>query len=222
MLLFFLCVYGSCHQQRTSYSDPLFLSYFAALSVYVALLLYWMYLSDNHFLRKFAWGNCGGSLAGLQNFLKDSLTIRAATAADQPYPTIFWWFLAAAMVSAFGGLLVLTACLRRYDATYSAATFVGSFVVSASAMSAAHYKTFQELNGLSADILYPFGLFVLIVGVFIFVGESRGGETWNNKNGADGIHRDYDPVRKNSDFELSVRLIPTISFFVLKEPMLVN
>jgi hypothetical protein len=36
-------------------------------------------------------------------------------------------------------LLCLSSCMKRYDATYSAAMFVVSFVISASLMSAVHY-----------------------------------------------------------------------------------
>lgn len=59
--------------------------------------------------------------------------------------------------------------MKRYDATFSAASFVGSFVVSASIMSAVHYHTFDHLSGLADWILYPGGLLVLMSGVIILV-----------------------------------------------------
>ena len=74
-----------------------------------------------------------------------------------------------AVVTSFGGLLFLTACMKRYDATYSAAMFVGSFVVAASIMSAIHYDTFQHLQHAHQLALYPAGLLVLVVGVYLLL-----------------------------------------------------
>lgn len=121
-------------------------------------------------MRRFAWGAAGGSLTGLQNFLKDSLTILKARHGTFP------WYLPVmvllAIITAFVGLLLLTACMKRYDATYSSAMFVGSFVISASVMSAFHYNTFSNLDELYDYILYPLGLVILMVGVFILVHET--------------------------------------------------
>mmetsp|Transcript_125113 Transcript_125113/g.186910 ORF Transcript_125113/g.186910 Transcript_125113/m.186910 type:complete len:376 (+) Transcript_125113:45-1172(+) len=180
-------------QVRTSYCDPYFVAYLVGTCLYFALLVYWMLFSRNHILKRFAWGSCGGSLTGLQNFLKDSLTIAKATGPEEHYPWFFYLFLAMAGVSAFGGLLFLTACMKRYDATYTAASFVGSFVVSASLMSAAHYKTFVDLKGVLNYILYPTGLVILMVGVYVLVRDSKdGGET-------EGEQLSRGPVRKNSE-----------------------
>ena len=78
-----------------------------------------------------------------------------------------------AIGTAFAGLLFLTACMKRYDATYSSAMFVGSFVVSASIMSAIHYDTFQHLQSLWNFVLYPAGLVILMAGVYILVVETK-------------------------------------------------
>ena len=88
------------------------------------------------------------------------------------------------------GLLFLTACMKQYDATFSSAMFVGSFVISASIMSTIHYSTFQDLNGIINYIMYPFGLMVLLAGVAILLGSSTvtGGEDILN---ADGEVCDY-------------------------------
>lgn len=86
-----------------------------------------------------------------------------------PWYTPLLAFLA--IFTAFVGLLFLTACMKRYDATYSAAMFVGSFVVSASIMAAVHYATFAHLVGVVNWILYPGGLLVLMSGVWILVKE---------------------------------------------------
>jgi len=124
-------------------------------------------------LRRFAWGVSGGSITGLQNFLKDSLTIMKAVKAEDDdmlsYPWCFYIMIFLGSATAFGGLFCLTACMKRYDATFSSATFVGSFVISASIMSAVHYDTFQHLLGIWNWILYPAGLGVLMLGVILLV-----------------------------------------------------
>jgi hypothetical protein len=84
--------------------------------------------------------------------------------------------------------------MKRYDATYSAASFVGSFVVSASIMSAAHYNTFAYLESMWNYILYPVGLGVLMFGVFILVRETR-----DSDEDDDEFETFVGPVRKNSE-----------------------
>ena len=87
------------------------------------------------------------------------------------------------------GLLFLTACMKQYDATFSSAMFVGSFVVSASIMSMIHYSTFQDLKGIINYIMYPFGLVVLLAGVAVLLrSTASGGE---DVLGADGEGCDY-------------------------------
>ena len=93
--------------------------------------------------------------------------------------------------------------MKRYDATYSAASFVGSFVVSASVMAALHYNTFAQLKGIVNLILYPFGIFILMIGVYLLVRESNGsGEETESEN--EGRHTDNsnDAV----DFDSEVRI----------------
>lgn len=130
---------------------------------------------DDSSLTRFAWGVSGGSLTGFQNFLKDSLTLVKAVRNEEleESSAIPWALLivliSMAVVTAFGGLLLLTACMKRYDATYSAAMFVGSFVVTASVMSAIHYDTFQHLTHIHQLLLYPGGLIVLMVGVYMLL-----------------------------------------------------
>lgn len=129
--------------------------------------------ASNAMLRRFAWGVAGGSLTGLQNFLKDSLTIIKSTRTNEQMPwALLVSFVLLAIATAFGGLLFLTSCMKRYDATYSSAAFVGSFVVSASFMSAVHYNTFQNLNSWESLLLYPAGLGVLVAGVYMLVKNS--------------------------------------------------
>ena len=59
--------------------------------------------------------------------------------------------------------------MKRYDATYSAAMFIVSFVISASLMSSIHYHTFEHLEGVINYIMYPFGLGTLFLGAFILI-----------------------------------------------------
>mmetsp|Transcript_16175 Transcript_16175/g.44783 ORF Transcript_16175/g.44783 Transcript_16175/m.44783 type:complete len:382 (+) Transcript_16175:329-1474(+) len=186
---------------QISYTKPAFVLYFVGLVLYLILLSYWINFSDNFILRRFAWGCSGGAITGTQNFLKDSLTIIKATEPHEKLPLIFYPLWALAAGTAFAGLLMLTACMKRYDATYSSASFVGSFVVSASIMAAVHYNTFQQLDGIVNYVLYPCGLAVLMVGVYVLVRESNGhsevddltqnrGERDDNSNDDDDIPED--------------------------------
>lgn len=156
--------------QQESYTKPASISYFVALSIYVGVLIYWIRNSKGEVLLRFAWGSVGGAITGPQCFLKDSLIVlKTCTATDQPYPWFFAVLVFFAAATSFVGLLLLTGCMKRYDATYSAAAFVGSFVVSASINAAAHYNTFSALESALNYILYPVGLVVLMIGVFVLV-----------------------------------------------------
>ena len=177
--------------QRQSYYDPAFIAFFVVWTMYVMLLLYWMYFKEhNSYLNRFAWGSCSGTLMGLQNFLKDILTIAKATERQEEqgeesqytlyYPWIFYLFIVVGGPLAFMGLVALSHCMKRYDATYSNASYVGSFVIVASIMSAIHYDTFQNLHSIRNYIMYPIGLIVLMVGVYILA---------NNHNGEDSDER---------------------------------
>ena len=158
--------------QQMSYRKSAFILYFVGLIVYIIVLIYWINRSESFILRRFAWGCSGGAITGAQNFLKDSLTIIKATEPHQKLPLIFYPLCLLGAGTAFVGLIMLTACMKRYDATYSSASFVGSFVVSASIMAAVHYNTFQELDGVLNYVLYPCGIIVLMVGVYVLVRES--------------------------------------------------
>lgn len=145
--------------------------YFIGLILYLLLMMYWINHSESNLLRKFAWGTSSGAITGVQNFLKDSLTIAKAM-QGQRLPPLFYLLFLSAGVAAFIGLLILTACMKRYDTTYSAASFVGSFVVSASIMAVVHYNTFDQLEGIVSYVMYPFGIATLMVGVYLLIGES--------------------------------------------------
>ena len=183
--------------QKASYHDGYFITFFVLLGVYISVLFYLMFFSKNPVLKRFAWGSSGGSITGMQNFLKDSLTIIKATDKGEAYPWFFYFFFAMAAATAFVGLLFLTACMKRYDATYSASSFVGSFVICASIMSAVHYHSFQNLEHVWNYILYPTGLIVLGIGVYMLVRESR--EAGEEDNELGSVFERPNRDRKNSE-----------------------
>ena len=197
----------SVRDVRDSYLEPEFLAYLVALTLYMGLVYYWINFSENSTLRRFAWGTCGGSLTGLQNFLKDSLTLHKAIGRGEPSPWFFPLLMMLAGATAFIGLLLLTACMKRYDATYSSSTFVGSFVVSASIMSAAHYNTFAQLQSLKNYVLYPTGLLTLMVGVYLLVKNTKDSDEDSESNN----DVEVEPIRKNSaDSQQVCKAIGTI------------
>jgi hypothetical protein len=104
--------------------------------------------------------------------LKDALTVLKASPVENKLPPpLFFVFFICAAASAFVGLLLLTLTMKRYDATYSAAMFVGSFVVSASIMSEMHYHTFSHLTSTVDIVFYPAGLTMLMIGVILLAGQ---------------------------------------------------
>ena len=164
------CLHAS---QRQSYHEWRFLTYIGCATLWFLFLAYLMRYSRSPMVRRFAWGTSGGSLAGFQNFLKDSLTVLKATShpgSTESVPTgLFVGLIGLAAFAAFAGLLLLTACMKRYDATYSSAMFVGSFVISASVMSVIHYDTINHLDDTVDLILYPTGLVILMAGVSLLL-----------------------------------------------------
>ena len=161
----------------SSYRELAFRTFILLMTLFLVQLgaLIWI-CPKTSLLRKMAWGSIGGSITGFQNFLKDALTTYDATKIQQEQtrtnvslPVSFFLFVVLAMLTAFVGLLFLAACMKRYDATYSAAMFVVSFVISASLMSSVHYHTIEHLEGVSNYIMYPLGLMTLFLGAFILI-----------------------------------------------------
>lgn len=166
------------HDVEESYRYIPFICYFIGLFIWMILLGFWMQpniLRRAPKLTRFAWGVSGGSVTGAaQNFIKDSLVVVKATKGGiTHWPWYIPIFVLAAIIFSFGGLLLLTATMKRYDATYSAAMFVGSFVISTSIMSAIHYHTFENLDDVIDYIMYPVGLVILMLGVSILVHATR-------------------------------------------------
>jgi hypothetical protein len=174
--------------------------------VYLLVISYWIKYSQNPVLLRCAWGTAGGAITGLQNFVKDTLTIIKATEHGH-FPWFFPLFIVLGAAAPFVGLLLLTACMKRYDATFSAAAFVGSFVVSASLMSAVHYNTIQSLKNAWNFVLYPSGLLILMIGVYILVSE-------DDKKKEEEV---TEPVRKDSeDSQVCQRFL--FSYFYMHTP----
>jgi len=154
--------------KKRSYAKVSFYGYCLGLLLWMCLTFHWMTsVKPPPYLKRFGWGVAGGSITGLQNFLKDALTVLKDNRDKVIPPFLFFVLLAGAIATAFGGLLILAACMKRYDTTFSAAMFVGSFVVSASIMSAIKYHTFSHLENLVDQFLYPIGLVLLIIGVLM-------------------------------------------------------
>ena len=175
--------------------------YLVAVTLWMAQLACWMRQHTHPTLQRFAWGVSGGSITGLQNFLKDALTLLKASKRTTSSSTttsiiVVVVFGALAILTAFAGLALLTACMKRYDATYSAAMFVGSFVVSASLMSVVHYDTLAHLQSWTNLILYPTGLFVLLGGVYVLVQEtSSNPESRNDDSSSPSSSSERPPLR---------------------------
>ena len=169
-----------------SYHQPSFHIFIIFMILYLLQLSIFIWIfPKNSLLKKVAWGSIGGTITGFQNFLKDALTIyqlannssnmnnnsisNYGVGSDDSLPSTFFLFVVLAMATSFIGLLCLASCMKRYDATYSAAMFVTSFVLSASIMSCVHYHTFEHLDGNINYFMYPIGLLTLFMGAFILV-----------------------------------------------------
>lgn len=126
--------------------------------IFMMFLLIWMDMlyfiikdtSPTSRISKFAWGVCGGSITGLQNFGKDFLTVLKVTPKDESYPWYTGVLCVCGILCALVGLVLLV------------------LVISASLMSAIHYDTFAHIRRGLYIVLYPVGLVVILCGVSIF------------------------------------------------------
>ena len=156
---------------RSQYSDPSFVAYFIFLMLWMMLLVT-LINCRRKVWRRFAWGVAGGSVTGLQNFVKDAMALMDGSEGT----TYTWEVYALIFCGVFFpllGLLLLMECMKRYDATYSSSMFVGSFVISASIMSAIHYHSFENLNNIWNHLFYPLGLLILLSGTVILATEAK-------------------------------------------------
>lgn len=190
-----------------------FLFYCLGLTFWMLLLLRWMRNHTNTVsptLQRFSWGVSGGSITGMQNFLKDALTVLKASSSSPKHtigpipvpPVLFLILFLGAVLTASAGLVLLTFCMKRYDATYSASMFVGSFVVSASIMSALKYDTFQNLRHIQDLIMYPTGLGLLMMGVFLLAHDDGTG-IHHHQNHANRTRENNETHRRTSNSDSS-------------------
>ena len=117
-------------------------------------------------------GTTSGVFCGSPNFLKDALSIaKACRASNQALPWYFYLFAILAAVLGIIGMFVLNRCMKIYDATFSVSMFVGSLIISVSIMAEIHYHTFEHLTGWIGYIMYPTGLVVLLIGIYLLVSD---------------------------------------------------
>ena len=157
------------------YRKPAFELYFCGMGVWVFLLVGTIAnQKSSPRARRLAWGLIGGSITGVQNFVKDSLALlhgrdSANTADDYTLPIM----IVLAVLFPLFGLWLMMECMKRYDATYTASMFLVSAILSASIMSAVHYHTFDHLHSRLETFLYLFGLTLLLSGASLLATESK-------------------------------------------------
>ena len=176
---------------REQYTEYAFVVYFIGLSIWMMMVATWI-RCGNPMWQRFAWGVSAGSMAGSNPFLKDVMAVLAgmmttavATTSnsnddevasnanimydDAPLRSIgFYVLILLAAIFPLASLFLSLECMKRYDATYSAACLLASQTVAATLMSMAHYHTWDHLNSYA---LYPFGLVVLLVGCIVLAME---------------------------------------------------
>jgi len=169
-----------------SYKQVSFQLFFVGMILWMSYLAYLIMYPTTPTLRRFAWGVASGSITGFQNFLKDSLSIiKASENEGLSLPWYFYILATSACLTAFSGLLILTACMKRYDATFSSSMFVGSFIISATIMASIHYHTFSHLVGVINWIMYPTGLGILMVGLYLLVQDTRKPQEFSSVDDSD-------------------------------------
>ena len=161
--------------QQASYREPILWVYFAAMGLWVSFLQYCINVSKNPVAQRFAWGVIGGSITGMQLFIKDTFVLWNLSANWQPWkqPIIFYILLVLGIAVPLAGLAMLTRCMKRYDVTYSNAMNAGALVVSTSLMGAVHHKTFSNLASRRRAIMYIIGLATVLVGLVVLVRHTK-------------------------------------------------
>lgn len=176
-------------QQYASYRNTHLWVYFTGVALWMAALWFCINRAPSAILQRFAWGMAGGSLTGIQCFLKDALTILKVSNDKRPWklPWTLYFLTALAIGSSVGGLSILTQCMKRYDATFSNAMNAGSFVVSSGIMSAVHYHTFSNFSSKYSSVMYPTGLAIILVGLWILVRNTHEVKVLQDKHEYDTI-----------------------------------
>ena len=149
--------------------------YFAAMGLWVSFLQYCINVSKNPVAQRFAWGVIGGSITGMQLFIKDTFVILRLLDDWRPWklPLIFYILVVLGVAVPLAGLAMLTRCMKRYDVTYSNAMNAGALVVSTSLMGAVHHKTFSNLASRRRAVMYIIGLATVLVGLVVLVRHTK-------------------------------------------------
>jgi len=171
--------------------------YFTSVLLWLFGMWYGINVSQNPSFQRFAWGVTGGTLTGIQCFVKDALTILSLTSSIWKLPWIFYVLLFLGIAMAAGGLAVLTLCMKRFDATYSNAMNAGALVLSATVMGAVHYDDFGNLDSVYSYVLYPIGLIIILWGLYVLdVGssEKKVHDDYDDDAELDDVSREHTPL----------------------------
>jgi len=89
--------------------------------VWLCGIWYCINISTNALAQRFAWGGGGGSITGMQCFLKDALIVLNLSRDKRPWklPLTFYILIVLGITCAVTGLAILTRCMKRYDVTFS-------------------------------------------------------------------------------------------------------
>mmetsp|Transcript_9036 Transcript_9036/g.18257 ORF Transcript_9036/g.18257 Transcript_9036/m.18257 type:complete len:380 (-) Transcript_9036:29-1168(-) len=161
------------------YRDSDMIMYMLSFTLCFAVVMYIAKWKEEwKFAHKIAWGIGGGSISGLLMFIKDALDLISTS-------NRFHWqipvFIFLAIFVGVAGLIFLSHCMKRFDATYSASMFVVSYIVSATVMSTIRYNMFDRINGPMQLAFYPIGMTILFIGVyFLMVDKQFKFEQWKS------------------------------------------
>jgi len=173
-----------------------------------------MYNSTNKYWVRIAWGVSGGFITGFWNFIKDAITIVQMTDAWGSLPWCFFGLLATALATAGAGMMIMSECMKRYDATYTSGTYAGGLTLAASVVSAMHYHTFSHLGGVSR-VLYPVGLCILMMGVGLLMSDqshtngAAKGEAHAERRGGWSMRRTNEKLDNKRSQSKTSRACPT-------------
>jgi len=152
--------------------------------------------------QRFAWGVTGGSIVGIQCFVKDALTIFSLAEDKRPWmlPWLFYVLAVCAVSVSVSGLMLHTRCMKNYDATYSNAMNSGAIVLSASIMGAVHYSTFSNLQSVYSFGFYPLGLAIILAGLYVLdVGAEKGAEAATSVDVEEGLEEGSQNLDSDKD-----------------------
>jgi len=185
----------------TQYSNLFFVAYFVGLSLWIAFLGSLIRYGSPR-LSRFSWGVIGGSLAGTSNFAKDAIALAGNGGLGSTTSSLYFYgLLLGAGILSISSFILSVECMKRYDATYSSASYAGADVISVSVMAAVHYHTFHNLKGMENLVLYPVGLLLTVFGCAILAFEQNADDKEVDKNPkhAESYRYSYGAINIDSD-----------------------